>query len=112
MDIEVSEEDIEKFLNNIPRQKKIERMLGQVEGWDLESLIDWIQYELNERYVDLDDEDLNSEYYSYFDDEIHDDVYDELEAAEEARQAALPKTCQCPNLFIMGHEDGCPEKRS
>jgi hypothetical protein len=101
------------YLNKIPREKKIDQLVEDVDSWDTDSLLDFAQNILRERYEGLVDSDLDEEYYINRDYLVDDElVAFEADVASRAVEAKQQAVCQCPSLFIMGHEDGCPDKRN
>lgn len=99
------EEKIQAELDSMTREEKIEGMLGEVHQWDLDSLIDWIQFELRWKFRSLSDTDLDQEYFDWFDYKFEDADYDDDEEIES------DNVCKCPcTAWGIIHVEDCPER--
>jgi hypothetical protein len=97
---------VKEYLDKIPRNDKIDQLVNQVDGWDLSSLLNFVQDTLRDRYESMCDDDLDDEYY------MSNDYAIDSALMPEPDDEVIEAGCQCPSLFLMGHEDGCPDKRS
>lgn len=100
-------EEAKECLNNIPNDQKIDKMIENVENWDLQSLISWVQCEMEDKLLAATPEEVNQAYYLLFEEEI-----EEFIARAEDTLPPEPKVCVCP-MTIGGiiHEADCPEQK-
>lgn len=104
------DEQTKKYLGTIPRQKKLDALLDLVNDWDVDALIDWVRYKLEEQYDKLNDSDLADEYFMMFDCIIEDEMWDQGYYVDEV--PAVKAVCDCPmSAFGIAHIDDCPDKK-
>lgn len=98
---------MKEFVKNTNRQTKIDRLVEQVDAWDLECLIGYCKDSMRAALDSAADKDLDFDYLMVFEYEIADAV---VELMEEEQVPQLKEVCDCP-LDIGGiiHAYDCPE---
>ena len=83
------------------REEKIQRMLGSVNDWDLDALIESVQDTMEQQFKGQSNTEIDDEYLMFFDDD--EDEVDEVDDAPT--QPATTKTCTCDMTTLM--RTGC-----